>query len=162
MSATKIKTIEELYNHELFFDVINGLKDGKGKTAYKISKNSKKDHSSFRTILYKMDDLNILTYKFGKYHLNIQIEDIIVDYINFVNKRVKQLRDKNYPVYNGGDKMKIKELIKELQKYNQDADILFSIDEEFNCLRSEGQVAIINDEKTKVAIYGLDGTEIEY
>jgi hypothetical protein len=58
--------------------------------------------------------------------------------------------------------MKIKELIKELQKYNQDADILFSSDEEFNCLRSEGQVAVINDEETKVAIYGLDGTEIEY
>lgn len=56
--------------------------------------------------------------------------------------------------------MKVKELIKILSGCKQDWDILFSSDEELNCLRKEGQVS--EDKSTKsYYIYGLDGTELD-
>jgi hypothetical protein len=56
--------------------------------------------------------------------------------------------------------MKVKELIKTLEGCNQDWDILFSSDEELNCLRKEGQVG---EDKTAKSyyLYGLDGTELD-
>jgi hypothetical protein len=56
--------------------------------------------------------------------------------------------------------MKVKDLIKVLEGCNQEWTILFSSDEELNCLRKEGQVG--EDDKAKrYYIYGLDGTEID-
>jgi len=56
--------------------------------------------------------------------------------------------------------MKVKELVKILEGCKQDWDILFSSDEELNCLRKEGQVGE-DDEAKSYYIYGLDGTETE-
>jgi len=56
--------------------------------------------------------------------------------------------------------MKVKDLVKILNGCKQDWDILFSSDEELNCLRTEGQVG--EDEEAKsYYIYGLDGTELD-
>ena len=56
--------------------------------------------------------------------------------------------------------MKVKDLVKILGGCKQDWDILFSSDEELNCLRTEGQVG--EDEETKsYYVYGLDGTELD-
>lgn len=56
--------------------------------------------------------------------------------------------------------MKIKDLVTILQGCKQDWEILFSSDEELNCLRKEGQVGE-DDEAKSYYIYGLDGTETE-
>ena len=56
--------------------------------------------------------------------------------------------------------MKEKELVTILQGCKQDWEILFSSDEELNCLRKEGQVGE-DDEAKSYYIYGLDGTETE-
>jgi len=55
--------------------------------------------------------------------------------------------------------MKVKDLIKQLEKLDKETKILFSSDEELNTLRSEGEVVL--DEEDNVAyIYGFDGTEM--
>ena len=54
--------------------------------------------------------------------------------------------------------MKVKEFIKSFRLEDMDKQIIFSSDEELNCLRSGGEVAEY-DEKTLV-IYGFDGTEM--
>ena len=56
--------------------------------------------------------------------------------------------------------MKIKDLINILKNCNQDWDILFSSDEELNCLRTDGEVGKDDDAKSYY-IYGLDGTELD-
>jgi len=56
--------------------------------------------------------------------------------------------------------MKVKELVTILQGCKQDWEILFSSDEELNCLRKEGQVGE-DDEAKSYYIYGLDGTEAD-
>lgn len=56
--------------------------------------------------------------------------------------------------------MKVKELIKQL-KGKEEYDVLFSSDEELNCLRKKGEVAVLTDFKNTVVIYGFDGTEME-
>jgi len=65
-----------------------------------------------------------------------------------------------YRKIKGDEKMKVKELVKILEGCKQDWDILFSSDEELNCLRKEGQIGE-DDEAKSYYIYGLDGTETE-
>jgi len=55
--------------------------------------------------------------------------------------------------------MKVKEFRKFITGLKDDDEILFSSDEELNCIRSGGEVAKL-DEK-KYVIYGFDGTEVE-
>jgi hypothetical protein len=55
--------------------------------------------------------------------------------------------------------MKVKDLLKQL-KGLEEYDILFSSDEELNCLRERGEVAVFSDKKKTVVIYGFDGTEL--
>jgi hypothetical protein len=58
--------------------------------------------------------------------------------------------------------MKVKELIAELSKFNHEAEILVSSDEELNTLYKGLEVAEIEDlEEKPVVIYGLSGTEKE-
>ena len=57
-------------------------------------------------------------------------------------------------------KMKVRELIKTLTKEDLDKEILFSSDEELNCLRSGGEIALLSDRDCFV-IYGFDGTEVD-
>jgi hypothetical protein len=62
--------------------------------------------------------------------------------------------------------MSVKKLIQELLKMDPDARVLISSDEELNCLRSDIQICVLGDnpDDTKgcpVAIYGLDGSEVE-
>jgi hypothetical protein len=57
--------------------------------------------------------------------------------------------------------MKVKDLVTELLKYNMDYEVLFSSDEELNCLRNNGQVALLEDKHRTIVIYGLDGSEVE-
>ena len=54
--------------------------------------------------------------------------------------------------------MKIKELIEELKKFNQEDEFLVSSDEELNTLYYKYEVAFLIDTK-KVCIYGLSGYE---
>ena len=56
-------------------------------------------------------------------------------------------------------KMKIKELIKELNKFNQDNEVLISSDEELNTLFNGFEVAELSDKNNCIVIYGLSGTE---
>jgi len=56
--------------------------------------------------------------------------------------------------------MKVRELIKELKGF-ENYDILFSSDEELNCLRKDGQVATIKDKPNTILIYGMDGSEVD-
>ena len=65
-----------------------------------------------------------------------------------------------YRKIKGDEKMKVKELVKILEGCKQDWNILFSSDEELNCLRKEGQIGE-DDEAKSYYIYGLDGTETE-
>lgn len=55
--------------------------------------------------------------------------------------------------------MKVKDLIIELHKCNKEWDILFSSDEELNCLRKVCQIGVDTNTK-EYYIYGLDGTEV--
>ena len=57
--------------------------------------------------------------------------------------------------------MKLRELLKGLTKKDLDKEILFSSDEELNCLRSKGQLAELSDRKNTLVIYGFDGSEVE-
>ncbi len=56
--------------------------------------------------------------------------------------------------------MKVKELIKELQKCEPEHEVLVSSDEELNTLYSNVEVALLEGE-TRVVIYGLSGSEVE-
>lgn len=55
--------------------------------------------------------------------------------------------------------MKLKDLLKNLTKEDMELDILFSSDEELNTLRSEGEIAKLED--GKLVVYGFDGTEVD-
>jgi len=58
--------------------------------------------------------------------------------------------------------MKVKELIAQLKCFDENDEVLFSQDEELNCLRSRGEVAKLNGmDKPSVVLYGFDGSEIE-
>ena len=57
--------------------------------------------------------------------------------------------------------MKVRELLNFLSKEDLDKEILFSSDEELNCLRSKGEIAKLSDRKNTLVIYGFDGTEVE-
>lgn len=56
--------------------------------------------------------------------------------------------------------MKYKDFKKMLKGIDDEAEIIFSSDEELNCLRAKGEIAYLEDTKRYV-IYGLDGTEID-
>jgi len=58
--------------------------------------------------------------------------------------------------------MQVKELIKELKKFNQEAELLVSSDEELNTLFTRWEVALLEEESNKkdqVVIYGFSGSE---
>ena len=55
--------------------------------------------------------------------------------------------------------MKVKDLITLLQECDREWDVLFSSDEELNCLRKEGQLGMDEEDKV-IYVYGLDGTEV--
>jgi predicted glycosyltransferase len=60
--------------------------------------------------------------------------------------------------------MKVKELIEELKKFDQDAKFLVSSDEELNVLFEGFEVAVLGDDDDtikEVVIYGLSGKEVE-
>jgi hypothetical protein len=58
--------------------------------------------------------------------------------------------------------MKVSEFKKMLAGLADDAELLFSSDEELNCLRQGGEVASLDGKKKKIyAVYGFDGTEVE-
>jgi predicted glycosyltransferase len=56
--------------------------------------------------------------------------------------------------------MKVKELIKELQKFEPEAIFFVSSDEELNTIYHKYQVATLEN-KSQVVIYGLSGSELE-
>lgn len=58
--------------------------------------------------------------------------------------------------------MKVRELINMLSKADLDKDILFSSDEELNCLRSRGEICEIEDIPNTLVVYGFDGSEVEF
>ena len=60
--------------------------------------------------------------------------------------------------------MKVKEFINELKKFNQEAEILVSCDEELNTIYSDVQSSYLTgyenqDENSKVVIWGNSGSE---
>ena len=57
--------------------------------------------------------------------------------------------------------MKVKELLRMLSKDDLEKEILFSSDEELNCLRSKGEIASLSDRPNTLVIYGFDGSETE-
>ena len=60
--------------------------------------------------------------------------------------------------------MKIKELIKHLKQFEQEADVLVSSDEELNTLYKNFEVAVYGKDDSdveEVVIYGLSGSEVE-
>ena len=59
------------------------------------------------------------------------------------------------------DKIKVKDVIAELQKHDPDSQFLVSSDEEMNTLFWGFEVAQLKGEK-KVVIYGLSGREEDY
>jgi len=59
--------------------------------------------------------------------------------------------------------MKAKEFKEILKGIDDEAEILFSSDEELNCLRADGEIARLKDEKKETyVIYGFDGSEVEW
>lgn len=56
--------------------------------------------------------------------------------------------------------MKVKEFIKKLQTYNQEAEILVACDEELNAVYSSIQTSYLTN-NSKVVIWGNSGSEIE-
>lgn len=59
--------------------------------------------------------------------------------------------------------MTIKELKRELEKFDEDADVLISSDEELNVLFKDFEVAVLNDDDDfikQVVVYGLSGSEV--
>jgi hypothetical protein len=62
--------------------------------------------------------------------------------------------------------MKVKELIKELEMFEPEAEFYVSSDEELNTLYEKFEIATLDDNKTgeedkKVVIYGLSGYEVD-
>ena len=57
--------------------------------------------------------------------------------------------------------MKVKDLLKMLSTEDPEKEILFSSDEELNCMRSKGEIASLSDRKDTLVIYGFDGSEVE-
>jgi len=56
--------------------------------------------------------------------------------------------------------MKIKDLIKELQKLNEDSDVLLSSDEEQNTLFRDVRMIEYTEDK-EVVLFGCSGSEVE-
>jgi hypothetical protein len=57
--------------------------------------------------------------------------------------------------------MKVKEFIKKLQEYNQEAEIFVSCDEELNSVYKDVQAEYLDDEQ-KVVIWGNSGSEVDF
>lgn len=57
--------------------------------------------------------------------------------------------------------MKIKDFIKELKEYNQEAEVLVSSDEELNNIYSDVQTSYFEDGEKRIVIWGNSGSEIE-
>jgi len=60
--------------------------------------------------------------------------------------------------------MKIKELIKHLVQFEQEAEFLISSDEELNTLYKDFEIAVLGEDDSdvkEVVIYGLSGSEVE-
>ena len=55
--------------------------------------------------------------------------------------------------------MKIKELIKNLEQYNQEAQVFISSDEELNTIYEDLMGGYLED-KTKVVLWGNSGSEL--
>lgn len=60
--------------------------------------------------------------------------------------------------------MKVKELIKTLKTFDQEADILVASDEELNIVFKGFEVMLYGDtdEENNVVIFGLSGQELDY
>ena len=61
--------------------------------------------------------------------------------------------------------MEVKELIKKLETFEQNAKILVSSDKELNCLFNDFEVSELDNgegKKNDVVIFGLSGSEEEY
>jgi len=56
--------------------------------------------------------------------------------------------------------MKIKEFIKKLQEFNQEAEVLVSSDEELNTIFNDVEVTYLTD-RTSIIIWGNSGSELE-
>ena len=69
--------------------------------------------------------------------------------------------DLGYKNPNEGKTMKVRDLLKMLGKNDLDKEILFSSDEELNCLRARGEIAELSDRPNTLVIYGFDGSEVE-
>jgi hypothetical protein len=57
--------------------------------------------------------------------------------------------------------MKVRDLLKFITEADLDKEILFSSDEELNCLRSKGEIATLSDKPNTLVIYGFDGSEVD-
>lgn len=57
--------------------------------------------------------------------------------------------------------MKVRDLLKFITEADLDKEILFSSDEELNCLRSKGEIAALSDKPNTLVIYGFDGSEVD-
>ena len=57
--------------------------------------------------------------------------------------------------------MKAKQFKEMMKGIDDNAEILFSSDEELNCLRSGGEVASLSDRTNTFVVYGFDGTEVD-
>jgi hypothetical protein len=60
--------------------------------------------------------------------------------------------------------MKVKEFIKELQKYNQEAEILLGCDEELNTIFKDVQCSYLGDsdeDNSQVVLWGNSGSELD-
>lgn len=55
--------------------------------------------------------------------------------------------------------MKVKDLLNQLKGF-ENHDIIFSSDEELNCLRARGEIALLSDRVNTIVIYGFDGSEV--
>ena len=62
--------------------------------------------------------------------------------------------------YGGMLEMKIKEFIKKLQEFNQEAEVLVSSDEELNTIFNDVEVTYLTD-RTSIIIWGNSGSELE-
>lgn len=60
----------------------------------------------------------------------------------------------------GGVKMKVKELIKTLENYQPNAEVLLSSDEELNVLFRRVEINYLDDSK-KIVLFGLSGSEVD-
>ena len=58
--------------------------------------------------------------------------------------------------------MKMKEFKNIVKQLPDDAEILFSCDEEMNTLRKGGEIAVLSHNSKMYVIYGFDGTECDF